>query len=437
VKKKTKFLTAPYGAYFNREVPRENEELTHVGPGTPCGEYLRRFWHPVATSSELGDLPVPIRIMGEDLVVFRDRGAQVGLLQRHCTHRGTSLEYGIVSERGIRCCYHGWLYDVDGRILETPGEPPDSTLKDRLCQGAYPTHEHGGLIFAYFGPPDRQPAFPIFDTFVRTGDRLVPRRKLVWPCNWLQVKENNMDPIHVTFLHSIVSTVQFTSSFTVLPELDFLETPTGMICIATRRADDRIWVRINDCVMPNMHQNPPEWETAETEKSARVPTTTYWVVPVDDTHTMILGWAHLHDSYSDEIRARFGPNGDEWGLGLDTVRPQEEQQRAPRDYEAQVSQRAIAIHDLEHLASTDRGVIMFRKLVREGIRAVKDGRDLRGPTREANGVIPTLVQDTIVRVPSAATPEADRQLLRRTALKIAAQGIAELERASPATPSPA
>jgi phenylpropionate dioxygenase-like ring-hydroxylating dioxygenase large terminal subunit len=428
VKRKSNFLTVPYGAYFNREVPRENKELTHVGPGTPCGEYLRRFWHPIAQSAELADLPLGIRIMGEDLVVFRDRRGQVGLLQRHCTHRGTSLEYGIISDRGIRCCYHGWLYDVDGKILETPGEPIDSTLKDRLCQGAYPTHEHGGLIFAYLGPPDRQPKFPIFDTYVQPGNRLVPRRKLVWPCNWLQVKENNMDPIHVTFLHSIVSTVQFTQSFKTLPELNFLETPTGMICIATRRAHDRIWVRINDCIMPNMHQNPPEWETGEAEKNARVPTTTYWVVPVDDTHTMILGWAHLHESYSPEILARFGPNGDQWGLGLDTVRAREEQQRAPSDYEAQVSQRPIAIHDLEHLASTDRGVIMFRKLVREGIRAVQDGKDLRGPSREASGVIPTLVQDTIVRVPAGPTPEADRQLLRRTALEIATAGIAELQR---------
>src|SRR5262249_33533471 len=133
-------------------------------------------------------------------------------------------------------------------------------------------------------------------------------------------------------------------------------------------------------------------------------------------------------SYSEEIRARFGPGGDEWGLGLDAVRPREEQQRAPSDYEAQVSQRPIAIHDLEHLASTDRGVIMFRKLVREGIRAVKDGKPPRGPRSVANEVIPTLVQDTIVRVPAASTPETDRQLLRRTALEIAARGIAELER---------
>src|SRR2546425_379824 len=123
------FLTEPYGAYLNREVPREDTELTHVGPGTPCGEYLRRYWHPVAHSQDLKDLPLPVTIMGEDLVLFRDLRGRVGLLQRHCSHRGASLEFGLISERGIRCCYHGWLFDIDGRILETPGEPPTSKIR--------------------------------------------------------------------------------------------------------------------------------------------------------------------------------------------------------------------------------------------------------------------------------------------------------------------
>ncbi|PYM76609.1 MAG: (Fe-S)-binding protein, partial [Candidatus Rokuibacteriota bacterium] len=109
----------------------------------------------------------------------------VGLLQLNCAHRGTSLEYGLVSERGIRCCYHGWLYDVDGSILETPGEPATSTLKDRLCQGAYPVHEYCGLIFAYMGPPEKKPAFPLYDTFDLPGLTLMPAGKFALPCNWL------------------------------------------------------------------------------------------------------------------------------------------------------------------------------------------------------------------------------------------------------------
>ena len=113
--------------------------------------------------------------MGEDLVAFRDGTGEAGLLELHCPHRGTSLEFGLVGEKGIRCCYHGWLFGCDGTILETPGEPADSTLKDRLFHGSYPVHEHNGLVFAYMGAPEQQPPFPIFDTYDLPGYRMVAR----------------------------------------------------------------------------------------------------------------------------------------------------------------------------------------------------------------------------------------------------------------------
>ena len=165
-----------------------------MGPGTPCGEYFRRFWQPICFSDDLRDLPLRVTILGEELVAFRDLRGNVGLLELHCAHRGTSLEFGLISERGIRCCYHGWLFDVDGTILETPGEPAHSTLKDRLCQGAYPTHEYNGVMFGYMGPPDKQPPFPLYDCFERPGYRLIPGQKYFYPCNWLQIVENAMDP---------------------------------------------------------------------------------------------------------------------------------------------------------------------------------------------------------------------------------------------------
>src|ERR1700751_1782102 len=121
-------LNYPYGGYDFRDVPEEDKELTHVGPGTPCGEYLRRYWQPLALSDELKDLPKKLRIMGEDLVLFR-AGGKTGLLALHCSHRGTSLEFGLVSEMGIRGCYHSCLYDVDGKVLEIPGQPPASTYQ--------------------------------------------------------------------------------------------------------------------------------------------------------------------------------------------------------------------------------------------------------------------------------------------------------------------
>jgi len=152
------FLKTRYGGYHHRHVPKEDAELTHVGPDTPCGEYMRRFWQPICFSDELHDLPRRVKILGEELVVFRNMSGTVGLLELHCPHRGSSLEFGLIDTRGIRCCYHGWLFGTDGAILETPGEPPESTLKDRLCHGAYPTYEYHGIVFAYMGPPDRPAA---------------------------------------------------------------------------------------------------------------------------------------------------------------------------------------------------------------------------------------------------------------------------------------
>src|SRR5256885_10156032 len=131
----------PFDGYRRRDVPPPDPELTRVGPGTPGGEYLRRFWQPVAFVRDLAATPLRARILGEDLVVFRDRGGRFGALHLHCAHRGTSLEFGIPVERGIRCCYHGRVYDVDGRRLGTPGEAAGRPLKERIRQGAYATHE--------------------------------------------------------------------------------------------------------------------------------------------------------------------------------------------------------------------------------------------------------------------------------------------------------
>ena len=139
---------AHFSGYYNRPLADDDDHLTRVGPGTPCGEYLRRYWHPFLVASELRDLPRTVRLLGEDLVVFRDWSGRLGLLHRQCAHRGASLEFGLIGERGIRCCYHGWHFDVDGTIIETPAEPPGSRLRDNFVQGAYRVVEAHGLLFA-------------------------------------------------------------------------------------------------------------------------------------------------------------------------------------------------------------------------------------------------------------------------------------------------
>jgi phenylpropionate dioxygenase-like ring-hydroxylating dioxygenase large terminal subunit len=405
------FLNTAYGAYHHRERPPEDTELTQVGPGTPCGEYLRRFWHPIITSQEVQDLPRRLRIMGEDLVAFRDKSGAVGLLELYCPHRGTSLEFGLVCEKGLRCCYHGWLFDVDGKLLETPGEPPDSTLKDRLYHGAYPVLEYSGLVFAYMGPPDKQPDFPIFDTFDLPGYELVAMPGYIWPCNWLQVKENSMDPAHLAFLHTLPGSTGFTVDLAALGEWDFMETTAGMVYIDTRRQGERVWVRVADFIPPNIHQFPPNADPMALRTSVNRPTATRWAVPIDDAHTMQIGFNRA----SEGREARRGT-----GFGQDGNRPYEERQRVPGDYDAQVSiHGGIARHNLEHLASTDRGVTMLRNMIRRGIRAVQDGAKPMQPLGQGGKVIPTYSQDKVVSgIPPAATPEGDSKLLREIGRKV-------------------
>lgn len=414
---RAKNLRTRYGAYYHRKVPREDAELTHVGPDTPCGEYMRRFWQPVCYSDDLTDLPLAVQMFGEDLVVFRDGGGAVGLLERHCCHRGTSLEFGLVGAKGIRCCYHGWLFDVDGRILETPGEPTGSTLKDKLWHGAYPVHEAHGLIFAYMGPPEQMPEFPVYDSLIRPGYRVIPGQKYFYPCNYLQILENTMDASHTAFLHTIVSGAVFTDEFGVVPELDFAETPVGTIYIATRRVGDNIWVRSVENILPNLQQVAPVWETGLKPHPFSGPMMSRWIVPLDDTNTMLIELRHVSETVGVETPAWWADRVQmlPGQIAADTY---EESQRRPQDFEAQVSQRPIAVHGMEHLGTTDRGITMLRGMLRRGIRAAKEGQDPVGLVREG-GVVPTYCNDTVVQVPAAATPEADVKLMRETGRRLA------------------
>ena len=407
------FLSTKYGGYYHSQVPKEDAELTRIGPGTPCGEYLRRYWQPVCYADELTDVPVALKILGEELVAFRDFSGRIGLVEAHCPHRGTSLEFGLVSERGIRCCYHGWLFDVDGTILETPGEPVGSTFKDRLCHGAYPVHEFQGIIFAYMGPPEDIPAFPMLDVYEREGYRLMPGKRYDYPCNWLQIVENAADPVHASFLHTIVAGTQFTDEFGVVPNMEYIETPSGMVSLGTRRIGDNIWVRTVELLQPNLQQVAPVWNDGKAEQGLDGPMMSRWIVPRDDTSTMLIELRHISE---DEEREPA------WWLDRNQMLPAQlpvsddprEQQLQPGDYEAQISQRPIAIHGLEHLGATDRGVTVFRRQIRRGIRAVQAGEDLGLQVSDENERISTYCIDTTVHIPPAATPDEDITLLLET-----------------------
>ena len=396
-----RWATKPYHGHGINAPMKENVELTHVGPETPCGEYMRRFWQPVAMTSQLGDHPTVIRILGEDLVIFRDRSGDIGLLHKHCTHRGASLEFGRIEEHGVRCCYHGWHFDTDGTVLETPGEPQDSEIRHRVCQGAYPVHEVKGLVFAYMGPPDEIPDFPYYDSIDLPGHELLPY-SIHSSCNWLQESENSMDPFHSVFLHTRHAGPQFAGleHFAAMPVVAYHKRSIGFVYSHARRIDDLIMIRFHDHVTPNMAQNGAMFQNLAKPRAFGRMALTKWVVPVDDTNSRKFGWRHFNDK---DEGLRQGTRQD---IGWEKVdfygqtahRSYEKMQSNPGDWEVWTSQRSITVHQREYLGTTDEGVTKLRSKLRRDIRAVAKGKPVQRPEGTSENPIHTYAGDTTLRI---------------------------------------
>ncbi|MFI5327707.1 MAG: Rieske 2Fe-2S domain-containing protein, partial [Candidatus Rokuibacteriota bacterium] len=241
-------------------------DLTLVGAGTPMGELLRRYWHPVGLGGDAGETPKALRVLGEDLVLFRDRRGRPGLVTARCAHRGTTLYYGRVEERGIRCCYHGWLFDVEGHCLEQPCEPDGGSQRERMRQPWYPVQERYGLIFAYLGPPARKPVLPRYEVletldpgeYLEADDSSVGGGgPAIIPCNWLQHYENLMDTLHVPILHGSFSGPQFTAPMGLMPEVTWELSDRGVKAISDRRLPDgTVLHRISEAVLPTLRVIP-------------------------------------------------------------------------------------------------------------------------------------------------------------------------------------
>src|SRR6185369_3592025 len=250
------------------------------------------------------------------------------------------------------------------------------------------------------------------------GHRLMPAAKFTLPCNWLQVKDNSMDPVHTAFLHALSSGYQFTEAFGAVPELDWKLTDAGMVYMATRRLDDLVWVRVCDFMPPNVHQFTREIEEANAPKPASRPVIIRWAVPNDDTRTTNFELAQVDPAWGLTPEQVAQP-----GFGQSDDRPYAERQRFPADFDAQSSQRTIAVHALEHLGSTDRGVIMLRRIVREGIHAVARGDDPWGTQWREGETVPTFTQDVVLTVPPASSEDEDRRRLRDTGRSVITAGV--------------
>ena len=269
----------------------ENDLITQTGPGTPGGDFLRRYWHPVALSEELPpDAPLPVKIMSEDLVLFRDAHGRLGLLGLHCAHRRADLSYGRIENGGLRCLYHGWLYDRHGRCLEQPCEPPEKRFCEKVHQTAYPCEEHAGIVFAYLGPGE-PPLFPAYEPF-RAPPGHVLVTKIFHECNYFQANEGNLDPSHVSYLHrqgnvphNLKRPVEGTDGKLPLalyeadmaPHIDAEETAYGIRIFSTRSVEgNRTFFRVTNFILPNKATIPGPMSGDGYNL--------YWHVPIDDTH---------------------------------------------------------------------------------------------------------------------------------------------------------
>jgi phenylpropionate dioxygenase-like ring-hydroxylating dioxygenase large terminal subunit len=393
----------PYSGYYNHRQKRSNDKLAQVGPGTPCGEYLRRFWHPFMKTADLGDLPKLTGLLGEELVAFRDKSGRYGLVHKHCPHRHVSLEFGILTHEGIRCSYHGWEFDVNGTVTRAPAEENDASIRASVCLGAYPVIEFRGLLFAYLGPPEERPPFPLYDTFEIEDGEVLPYQVDI-PCNWLQVAENSMDPMHVVFLHTRVNVVQFNERLGVLPIMDFRERPFGLFYTKSRRLnDDYVWISTNDLILPNFTQAGSVYNSTEGKEPKYFGRNSFsrWVVPIDDTHTTVLAFRHFnHRSEESRPELRTSEALEKIDIGELRDRPYEERQRNPGDYDVFIGQGAVTPHLSERLATSDRGVVLFRRRLEQEIDKLQQGqRPLQASSVFGNHPIPTYGSDTVLRLP--------------------------------------
>ncbi len=366
----------PQGTAYGRQNPTYDASLTEVGTGTPCGEWLRRFWQPIALSGDATVRPKKVRLLGEDLILFRDRKGRPGLLYPRCMHRGTTLFYGKVEDEGIRCCYHGFLFAVDGTCLDQPCEPDHGLHRDAARQPWYPLEERYGLVFAYMGPPEKKPVLPRYDVLENpapderyvaviggqgaTGDDTFE----IVPYSWIHMNDNVMDPFHVQVLHSTFTVVQFVAEFKVMPKCDFYPVEDGVCYSAYRKLDDgREMDRISHWMMPSIMSVPSIFFDAGPSTSIG------WVVPADD------------ESYF-QVNVRKSRDNRKFSLPIDGKlwheRTDEEKQDVPGDYEAQVGQGKISLHSEEHLATSDRGVVMQRRMLEQQIKLVQNGSDPAG-----------------------------------------------------------
>jgi len=359
----------------------QNELLTRIGPGTAAGNLMRRYWHPIAASSELegNKWNMRVRLLGEDLVLFKDREGRLGLITEQCPHRRASLAYGIPTEHGIRCPYHGWEFARTGECLAQPNEPEKSAFRHKVSTPAYPVEEMGGMVWAYLGPADKKPLLPRVDGFVAEGAIRMLGRTLI-PVNWLQIMENSLDPIHTEWLHGhtyeFVKEQQGKSHKVAISarheKIAFREFEHGITkhrLLAGHSEDGDDWKIGHPVVFPNILSVGNGDETSR-----------YYAfqirVPADDTHTLHLWYTAymppkgvtISPHLLEKVHVYDVPCRDKNGeFIVDNIDGQ--------DMMAWITQGPIADRTKENLGASDNGIALYRRVLRREIRKVEEGAD--------------------------------------------------------------
>lgn len=425
-----------------------NDQMTRVGPGQPAGEVLRRYWQPAALADEMAvERPViPVTLLGEKLVLFRDEQGELGLIQRHCPHRGADMCFGRLEDNGLRCPFHGWHFDRTGQCVEQPGEPKGSEMYKQIKAASYPVVERNGIIFAYLGPGE-PPSFPNFDCF-RAPETHVFAFKGLWECNWLQAMEVGIDPAHASFLHRFLidddTDDQYGKQFRdkaadtdmpitqVLreyprPDITVDETDYGLKLTALRHMDNGLThVRVTNQIFPSAISIPMSREMIITQ----------WHVPIDDEHCY---WYSMFTSFDkpvdkDLMRAQrlkehtlpdyapiknkqnnYGYNPAEQGsltytgMGMDIN---------VHDQWAVESQGSIQDRTDEHLGKTDIAIIKYRRMLRAAIKSLAENEETELPMRngvDVSAIVGPLSNDAVTETTDweQASKRADQE--RRSA----------------------
>jgi len=353
-----------------------NEFLTRTGPGTPMGELLRRYWIPALLDWELPEPdcpPVRVKLLGEKLVVFRDKGGRYGLVGEHCPHRMASLAYGRVEEDGIRCPYHGWKFDVGGRCLEQPAEPPGSGYKDRIRHKAYRVEKLGGLVFAYLGP-EPAPLLPRWDVLAREDGRRWVEVQSVIDCNWLQPMENSVDPSHLYWLHGNTGHLgQHMDRYQ--EEHEFIRFEYGIMkrrLTPGKNRQDPPMIDQHPLVFPTILRHV--FKQGEFRHNLQIR------VPVDDAHTQVYV---VYFMPSETERSPKDQDPPYQYVPLKNSKGEYNLQMVlAQDSMAWETQGPVTDRTQEHLGVSDEGIIVFRKLLKEQIEAVQRGGDPLGVIRD-------------------------------------------------------